>query len=139
MIDIGIPKIHQINECWSEISPFLEKGIEYSNGELSIDSILEKINSSQIILITIFEDGKLIAVVSLEQCTFDTGKRILNIQLAGGENLDQWFEQIEQIAYGFAKQYDCSEVYIVGRKGWAKKLKSVGYSVLHTVLHKEVK
>ena len=40
---------------------------------------------------------------------------------------DKWFERIDEVANAIAKARDCSEVYIVGRAGWQRKLKQLGF------------
>lgn len=139
MITITLPKLEHIVAHWNQIAPFLEKGIEFSNGEICIESIKEKLIDREIMLSVVFKDEQMIAAVTFEQITFDTGKRVLNIQLAGGDYLDEWFAQMEQLANDLAKHYSCEDIYIIGRKGWVKQMKRLGYSEVHTVLHKEVK
>lgn len=139
MIEIAAPSLEQINECWDEISTLLQKAVEHSNNEISIESVHSRINNGEIMVAVVFENGNLIAVTTFEQVQFETGKRVMNIQLAGGTNVDAWFTQIEQLADSLAKRYNCDDVYIIGRKGWVKKMKSLGYSEVHTILHKEVK
>lgn len=139
MIQIAAPSIDQINACWDELSSLLQKAIDYSNGELDIDSVKERILSGEIMVVVVFKDGNLIAAVTFEQIEFQTCKRVLNIQLAGGTDIELWFHDVEKIANGLAERYHCSDVYIIGRKGWVRKMKSLGYSEVHTILHKEVK
>ena len=69
---------------------------------------------------------------------FESGIRALNIQCAGGDILDEWFEQIEAIANSLAKEHGCKNIYIIGRAGWARKMKGLGYKTIHTVIAKEV-
>lgn len=138
MIEVAAPSLDQINECWGEISTLLQKAIDYSNGEIDIDVLHQHVNDGSVMVAVVFENGNLVAVTTFEQIEFETGKRVMNIQLAGGENVESWFEHIEALAYSLAKRYSCSDVYIIGRKGWVKKMKHLGYSEVHTILHKEV-
>lgn len=138
MIMVAIPRIEVVNECWGEILPFINKAIEYSHDELTPEVVLSKINSNELMLAVVYEDEKLIACVTFEQVNFDSGKRVINIQLAGGENVDAWFEEIERIAVDLAKVQGCSHVYIIGRNGWGRKMKPLGYSPIHTIFSKEV-
>ena len=138
MIEVAAPSLEQINECWGEISSLLQKAIDYSNGEIDVNILHQRINEGAVMVAVVFDSRKLVAVSTFEQIEFDTGKRVLNIQLAGGENVESWFEHIEALAYSLAKRYECDDVYIIGRKGWVKKMKHLGYSEVHTILHKEV-
>lgn len=139
MIEIAAPSIEQINNCWDEISPLLSLAIDYSNGELDLESVKSRINSGEVMVAAVFNDGNLIAAVTFEQVVFETGKRVLNIQLAGGTDIDLWFDGVENLANALAERYLCDDIYIIGRKGWVRKMKSLGYTEVHTVLRKEVK
>jgi sulfur relay (sulfurtransferase) DsrF/TusC family protein len=139
MIEIGSPSIEQIDACWDIIVPLIEKGVNYSHGELTSALVYQKLMNRELTLLVAFEDKAVIAALTLEQFEFETGKRVLNIQLAGGEGLSKWFHQMDQIINDIAKQYNCSQVYIIGRRGWVRALSSLGYNEAHTVLHKEVK
>lgn len=139
MIDIAIPNYDIVKDCWDEIEPFIQRAIDESNDEMNIDTVLNRIDKKELLLATVFKDGKLVAVVVYELTIFESGKRAIHIQLAGGDNMDEWFEQIEQIANDLAKVQDCSEVYIIGRKGWERQMKHLGYNHVHTIISKKVK
>lgn len=138
MIKIAIPTPEIIFECWDLIKPYLIQAIDESNGELDIDVIKKRIESKEVLLATVFDDSKLIAVCSFEMTTFESGKKVVHIQCAGGDDMDKWFEQIDNIATELAKTQDCLEVYIVGRKGWERQMKHLGYKHVHTIISKEV-
>lgn len=138
MIKIAIPKPSMLLECWSAVSPYIKMAIDESHGELSMDAIIEGIEKGEILIATVFDDTKLIAVCSYQQFTFDSGKRVIQILGAGGSEVDSWFEQIDGIANELAKAYNCTEIYINGRKGWERKMKHLGYTHAHTIISREV-
>ncbi len=140
MITIAFPTPSDVLHYWNEIEPFVQMAIEHSNGELNMEGIIKRIEKKEIAVGTIFDDDirKLIAVVTFEMTTFDSGMKILTIQCAGGERLEEWFEQIDVLANSMARHHDCDKIYIVGRKGWERKLRDIGYGHAHTVLTKEV-
>lgn len=140
MKQIAIPNIDIIAKCWGEIEPFLQLAINESNGELNLEGIIKSIESKDLLLAVVFDDdGSIMAVCAFEIRVFQSGKKVVHIMSAGGHGVDDWFEQIEQIAVDLAKNQGCSEVYIIGRKGWERKMKHLGYSHAHTILCKEVK
>lgn len=139
MIELAIPTTELLEGCWDEIEPFIIKAIDESNGELDIVTVREMVRRKELLIVTVFNDRKLIAVVSFEQTTFESGKRALHINLAGGDHMDLWYDDIDSLANDMAKQYDCSEIYIVGRKGWEKQMKKLGYKHVHTIISREVR
>jgi hypothetical protein len=140
MIHISFPPVCHILDFWHEIEPLLELAIDKSNGELDMQSIKSRIDEKKIALCTIFDTDqkKLIAVLTFDMFTFDTGMKVLNIQCAGGERLDEWIDQVDEIANSMAKRHNCNKIYIIGRNGWARKLRERKYEHAHTVLSREV-
>lgn len=139
MIKIAIPTVDILYRAWDEIEPFMQKAIDESNAELNLDAIKRKIDDRELLVATIFKDKDLIAAVSFEVTVFESGKRVLHINLAGGEHMDLWYADIDELATQLAKKQNCSEVYIVGRKGWERQLKHRGYKHVHTIISREVK
>lgn len=123
---------------WPLVEEKLSRAVAHSNGELSSDQVMKDMMSGKMLLITVSNDEGIVAALALEQRDFPTGKRILNITLAGGSDSAEWIEQIDDITQKLAKDYKCDEVYIIGRKGWVRALKSIGYEVIHTVVGKKV-
>lgn len=138
MIHIQFPTPDLSIQHWDELYSFMKLAVDHSNGELDELSCKDQVRSGDLLVSAVYDDQKLVAVVCFELLSFTTGKRALNIQLAGGASLDEWFERMDEVAQAIAKARDCSEVYIVGRSGWQRKLKQLGYKTAHTVLHKEV-
>lgn len=139
-VKIAMPNYLDVIRCWHEIEPFIQKAVDESNGELTTDSIKEKVANKEVIVLTIYDlsIAKLIAVTTFDMVTFESGIRVLNIQCAGGERVDEWFAEVDAIANCVAKRHDCSKIYVIGRNGWARKLKPIGYAPVHTVISREV-
>lgn len=139
MIHIQFPPPALAIQHWDELYAFLKLAVDHSNGEIDEVSCKNHVEDGDLLVAAVYDDQTLVAVVAFELLLFTTDKRALNIQLAGGASLESWFERIDEVSNLLAKARDCSEVYIVGRAGWQRKLKHLGYKVAHTVLHKEVK
>ena len=139
MIHIQFPPPALAIQHWDELYAFLKLAVDHSNGELNVVSVRNQVDDGDLLVAAVYNNQTLVAVVAFELLLFTTGKRALNIQLAGGASLDDWFERIDEVSNMLAKARECSEVYIVGRAGWQRKMKHLGYKVAHTVLHKEVK
>lgn len=138
MIKVAMPHPNDLIVHWGEIEPFVSAAVDKSHGELTIDSVKAKVETGEIAIATVFNDDDLVAAISFDIIEFDSGLRAINIQCAGGELMSEWFEQVEAIANCLAKKHNCNKIYIIGRQGWARQMKSLGYEILHTVIAKEV-
>ena len=117
----------------------MQLAIDYSNGEVNEETLKQKVSSGEVILAVVYDGEVIIATVAFEMIFFDTGKKAVNIQLAGGDRVDEWYHHIIDIADYIAKERGADDVYIIGRPGWQRKLKQFGFELVHTVLHKGVK
>lgn len=138
MIRVAMPCPNDLIAHWDEIEPFVSAAVDESNGELTAESVKARVEIGEIAIATVFSDDTLVAAISFDIVEFDSGLRVINIQCAGGTMMHQWFEQVEAIANNLAKHHNCTKIYIIGRQGWARQMKGLGYSTIHTVISKEV-
>lgn len=138
MIKVTLLKKELVDMMWVTVGPLLSKAVDHSNGELSIDQLKDLITSGEMALATIIEDGVTIAAVTFEQREFKSGKRILHVATAGGESASKWIDEVDDLCEALAKKYNCQEVYIIGRQGWARTLKHLDYCLVHTVISRKV-
>lgn len=140
MSNITISRIKPeiIDIIWTSIESYVQLAIDESNGELQIDVIKKRSKDGNLLLISIQKDSDIIAVLSAEVRTFETGKKVLHIMTAGGKDLMDWIADVDVAFTDLARSLGCSELYIIGRPGWAKVTKSYGYELIHTTLSKKV-
>jgi hypothetical protein len=123
---------------WPKVCPMIESAINHSNGELSIGSVYDKINKSEILLLTISKDGDIIATLTIDKRDFDSGKRIMSVVTAGGSDMRLWIVEVNETLMKLAKEHGCEEIYITGREGWVKVLNEIGYKKIHTTVSMKV-
>lgn len=123
---------------WPLVCGMLQRAIDHSHGELDQAGVYKSMVNGDMLLVTITREKEIVAAIAMEQRNFDTGKKILNLTLVGGDSVHEWMEQIDEITLKLAKDYGCTEIYLIGRRGWTKLLKKVGYEVIHTVVRKKV-
>ena len=63
-------------------------------------------------------------------------KRVLRYVLAGGYNLENWLEPIQEKIEEFAINNHCRAIEVAGRKGWLRKLK--GFKQKIYIMSKEL-
>lgn len=138
MIQLHSIEPHMVEIMWPKIVKFVDMACEYSNGELNSDIILKDVLGDRLRLIIMRNEKDIVAVMTLKIEQFETGKKVLTALTVGGSDIDSWVNEIDGALNSIAKEQDCSEMYIVGRAGWVRKLKSIGYDKVHTVLAKKV-
>lgn len=117
---------------WSQVAPLLEKALDET---YSIKDILYGLANDRMQLFISWNDNKIESAVVTEIAQYPQAK-ILRYFLAGGRNLENWLERIQEKIEKFAKQNKCTHLEVAGRKGWVRKLK--GFSVKAYLLNKEI-
>lgn len=117
---------------WSQVAPLLEKALDET---YTIKDILYGLANDRMQLFISWNDNKVESAVVTEIAQYPQSK-VLRYFLAGGTNLDNWLERIQEVIEKFAKKENCTHLEVAGRKGWVRKLK--GFSVKAYLLNKEI-
>ena len=118
---------------WSQVAPLIEKALDET---YNIKDILYGLANDRMQLFISWNDNRVESAVVTEIAQYPQAK-ILRYFLAGGTNLDNWLERIQEKIEKFAKQNKCTYLEVAGRKGWVRKLK--GYKMKAIILSKEIK
>lgn len=110
----------------------LQKVIEFSAGEHSVDTYLKWVEEKRLHLFEI--QGCLIGVEKFEYET----KNVLNISLVEGEGFLNHIDEVKAVMSSLAKALDCSELTCYGRPGWARILRRHGATHVYTVMRLEL-
>ena len=137
MINISALPADKLSSTWNDISPYIQKGLDYANNELEIEDVHTMIEDGEVIPLIIDEGGDILSVITLELVD-KPAKRILCIMTAGGTDLNKWLPEIMNVIYKIAKEQQADSISINGRKGWLKVLEQYNYKHLYTVLSCEV-
>jgi hypothetical protein len=116
---------------WNEVEPKIKKALDdcYSSQDI-FDGLIQ--NKFQLF---ISWENKVESAVITEVAQYPQ-KKICRYFLAGGSNMNNWLEPIQQEIEKFAKYNNCQAIEVAGRKGWAKKLK--GYEQKIYLFSKEL-
>lgn len=127
-----------VDVVWKDISPFLQDAIDESAGELSLQNIKQRIEDTTAIALCVLDEDTLYAVGILESVTYPSSKKVLGIICLGGTKMEDWVEAIDEAIGSIAEEQGCHEVRIVGRPGWVKALKKLGWESTHVILSKRI-
>jgi len=114
---IQVPK-EDLHFIWNEVEPLIKKALDDC---YTTDDILKGLinNSFQLF---ISWNKKVESAVVTEVAQYPQ-KKICRYFLAGGSNMENWLEPIQEEIEKFAKHNQCQAIEVAGRKGWSKKLK----------------
>lgn len=135
---IAAVKPSLIQLIWPAVRPQLATAIDYSNGELTIESIEHDIVNGNLILLTVNIDAVIVASILIHKKTFESGLSVLNVPLIGGYDMHLWGKKLLTLLERIAKEEGCTEVYGSGRPGWKRIMEKEGYKVIHTIMSKSV-
>jgi len=137
MSNITIAAVPQtlIEVIWDRVEELLQRVVNVSHGELTLELIKKNLIKGDYLLITIAKGKDIIAVNILEIRTFQSGIKALYIPITGGDDLDEWMPRFLELAEGIARDYRCTEMRgLAVRAGWLRKLKPYGWEPVHTVI-----
>lgn len=116
----------------AEVKAAIASALVYSNGEITLEHILEGIKNNSYF---VFQFGESIAVLTVIQYH---DKTALRIAAASGSLLDVKEEALD-VFERLAADLSCNFVEVVGRRGWVRQLKPFGYNEQYTVVTKAVR
>jgi len=131
--EITMTQIIKINDplslqsVWGDnVKTLLNKSVELSKGECSLDSIYDDLMNNKETLLLVFNNWKLIAVSLIRIITYSTGYRVLNISsISGGGDIEHWGNDLLDYVNNIALSEGVTEIKAVGiRKGWLRYFKN---------------
>lgn len=134
---IGILPEYYRTSCWDDIAIFINRALKHNNGELSLDDVKNSIETGEYELFGHVENGKLEAIAIINMIYYPN-KKSMNILMASCNDVYAAIHEFLSIMDKFAKDNECSSIYIHGRKGWSKVLSDYGYIQPYTVLERKL-
>lgn len=132
-IAVSTVRPDQARDYWPHIQPHIERALEY--GWNTSDEVLALIEVAQAQCWLAVDEGKVLGawVTRIEQS--ERGRFCL-LWLAGGERLHEWLHLVGEHTEPWAKENGCTQMQMVGRKGWVKRLPD--YKWTSIVLRKDL-
>ena len=116
-------------EAWERSKPFLADALAYT-GLHSVDDVLDEVEEGSALFYPVQDGAAVFKMGEYPQ------KRVLLIWLYGGE-LASNIEGVLEAADFHARELDCTEITIGGRRGWERVLKPYGFAHRGVVLTKD--
>lgn len=122
----------ELQALWDRSRPLLEPALEHSFG-YDIDAVWAEIQDPD--TLTHLWPGERSAVVT--QVWLLPRARAVNIWLCGGD-MDELIHGMLPCIEAWARAIGCTDIFNAGRPGWARVLKTAGYSTVAVALRKEL-
>ena len=126
-----VPK-EDLHIVWDQVEQHIKKALDDT---YTARDIFDGLVSNRFQLFISWENKKVESAVITEVADYPQ-KRILRYVLAGGVNMSNWLEPIQETIEEFATNNYCQAVEVAGRKGWLRKLK--GYKQKIYIMSKEL-
>jgi hypothetical protein len=118
------------SESWECSKPFLVDALGFT-GSHSIDDVLEEVKDGSALFYPVQNGAAVFKLGDYPQ------KRVLLIWLYGGEMASN-IKGVLEAAEFHAEELECTELMIVGRRGWERVLKPHGFVHRGVLLTKDV-
>jgi len=120
---VPVPQ-NEIQHVWHIVGPLLQKGIDKSNGEYTLDDVYRFCTDGDMQLLMAVIEDEIVAALNTEIIIYPRKKafRLIN---AGGSHLKEWGPELWEFMEAAAKLNDCDLIEAIGRPGWMKYLKRV--------------
>jgi|TARA_B100000949_G_scaffold234897_1_gene255544 hypothetical protein len=117
-------------ESWERSEPFLAAALGFS-GSHSVEDVLEEVKEGSAVFYPVRDGAAVFKLGEYPQ------KRVLLIWLYGGEMASN-IKGVLEAAEFHAEELECTELMIVGRRGWERVLKPHGFVHQGVVLTKGI-
>ncbi len=121
---IAIPP-ESLDEAWLQVEPLLSKGLAFNNGDITTEETYDRISDGTYLLVCSMLGNEIQAAFAVELVT--NHRKTCNIVLAGGQDIDSWLDDFMDTIRSLAKEQGAEALTIMGRKGWARKMKPYGF------------
>ena len=129
-------KPSEVEENWKDIVVYLDKSVPYSSGYISLDQYKGMISDPNTTygVWKVYLNGSICGAVvtRLERvgnCV------VMDYEIMGASDIHLWLEKtIVRFEWFMVKEFKVSQFRIIGRPGWLKFLRKVGYTQSHSVI-----
>ena len=121
-------------ERWADLKPHIQRVIDKCDCDDDVDSVMEKALSGRCQIWAI-PDRKGVIITELQE---PKRHKQLFVYMVSGKDADEWLDDAEKELVEFAKYLGCDRIISMGREGWGKITKRLGYSPLYTCVVKRL-
>ena len=111
-----------IDALWADVAPLLGLVIGRLSDVFTMESEKKRLMDGTRDLLVVMENNKIIAVLTFNVATFDSGLTVLEVPIIAGKNMARWGDDAVQLLFGVARSAQCSELRGYGIKTAWKRI-----------------
>jgi len=128
-----------IDVMWFKIEPHLQRVVDASAGEITLESEKNKALRGDCVFVLVCKGHDVIALNSIEVCTYGSGLKALLVPVVGGNEAFEWGPDFLHWCNEVAKDLGCTEIRgFSTRESWKRVLRDYGWAESHFVIKKMV-
>lgn len=117
---------------WPRVIEHIQKALDHSE-DLTLDEVRKKLLKTEMQLWLILDDGEMKSTLVTE-----LQPPIIRFLLLGGEDVDEWIEHLVDVAGRFGASHGCTHIEVIGREGWRRIGRRLGFKHIYTTYRKEI-
>ena len=127
----------EVDSWWNHVEPYIEKALKHGLGEYAAEDIKKECKEKRMQLwVHASKESKGAFVTHIMKYP---QMNVLLVLTLGGENFENWNEELNETLVGFGKEHGCKYIELFGRKGWGKAfLNGINYKEQGRVFVKEI-
>lgn len=128
-----------VRVVWPLVLPYMKKLVKRNSDELTLAGIYSRLNTDTESMIIISRGPEILAAITIQVQTFDTGKKALCVLLGGGKDHLAWIGGLMEFLDSVAIQLGCYEIRGLGcRVGWAREATTEFFTIKNVTLKRDV-
>ena len=118
-------KAEELDGNWIKVSGILKPAVD-RNETMTLKDVYFLVKEKRAKLIVAIKKGSIFAAFLIERVK-GLSKSYLRVVLAAGEPMREWIDTFIKMMDGMSRQENVTFYEMVGRPGWKRALKDIGY------------
>lgn len=136
---IAVPVEH-VQRIWHMVEDMLQMAVDQSGERYTTDWLLDDILHSNKLLWLLVDDDNDDKIVLALTTSIENypNRRVIRVSFAGGEHLIKHIELARDEVKKFGKDAGCTKIEVLGRKGWERALKDLGFKLSYVCVEEDI-
>jgi len=117
-----------VHIVWPDAIRHLQRAIDAGRNRYRSVDLLDDILKSNVGLWMVMDGEKSVAAYTTRVIQYPSGVKGLMVDLLGGDGMDEWLPLVVDKLKLYASDMKCGHIELVGRNGWLRALKPLGWS-----------
>jgi|PlaIllAssembly_1097288.scaffolds.fasta_scaffold374278_2 hypothetical protein len=130
-------------QVFAALGEYIEAALAHSaQYEWTLGELVQRCADDEFRMIAAVEDGpgpgRIIGCMVFSTTRRQDGQRVLTMICAAGQAMDRWLDPAVQLLFSVARVEACSEIIVLGRRGWLRECAKYGLKLRAVVAAADV-